>query len=193
MRETFREMFIVPWQPLSTTNKVVVLTFWVIVAPLILAVLACVLLMWLATYLTTRLTGLVTSRQNIIIPGDMRVPTFYASISKRVDERAGVALLLMSITGVVFGGIHCAGWLFPSSANQAILWRVSSGVLTGIALLSHDIFHIGHIIHFRLARPLGFGAVLLVFIFVLSRLLFLVQAFIPLRNPTPGMLAILVK
>ena len=190
MRETFREMFIVPWQPLSNLNKVAVLTFWVTIAPIIFAVLAFILLMWLATYLTTRLTGLVTSRQNIIYPGDMRVPTFYSSLSKRADERAGVALLLMSIIGVVFGGIHCAGWLFPSSTNQAMLWRVSSGVLTGIAFLSHDIFHIGHVIHFKFARPLGFGAILLIFIFILLRLFLLVQAFISLRHLTPGMLTV---
>ena len=190
MRETFREMFIVPWQPLSNLNKVAVLTFWVTIAPIILAVLAFILLMWLATYLTTRLTGLVTSRQNIIYPGDMRVPTFYSSLSKRADERAGVALLLMSIIGVVFGGIHCAGWLFPSGTNQAMLWRVSSGVLTGIAFLSHDIFHIGHVIHFKFARPLGFGAILLIFIFILLRLFLLVQAFISLRHLTPGMLTV---
>lgn len=183
-------MFIVPWQPLSVTNKVMVLTFWVIVAPIILAVLAFVLLMWLATYLTTRLTGLVTSRQNIIYPGDVRVPTFYSSISKRADERAGVSLLLMSITGIISGGIHCAGWLFPSTANQAVLWRVSSGVLTGIAFLSHDIFHIGQVIHFKLARPLGFGVMLLIFVFVLSRLLLLAQAFNSLRHLTPGMLVV---
>lgn len=192
MRESFREMFIVPWQPLSITNRVVVLIFWVIVSPIILAILAVVVLMWLAAYFTTRLTSLVTSRQNIINPGDMRVPASYSSLSKRADEQAGVALFLMCITGVVFGGIPYAGWLFifPSSAIQAILWRVSSGVLTGIAFLSHDIFHIGHVIHYKLARPLGFSAVLLVVIFVLSRLLLLVLAFISLRHLTPGMLVV---
>ena len=147
--------------------------------------------MWLGTYLATRLTGLVTSRQNIISPGDMRVPATYSSISKTADERAGVALFLMSITGVIFGGIHCAGWLFifpSSSANQAILWRLSSGVLTGIAFLSHDIFHIGQAIQLKIARSLGFCAVLLIFVFVLSRLLLLVQAFISLRHLTTEIL-----
>ena len=184
-------MFIGPWQDSSITSKVVLLIFWVIISPIILVVLTAVLLMWLATYLTLRLTGLVTSRQNNINPGDMRVPTTYSSISKTADDRAGVALLLMSITGVIFGGIHCAGWLFvffPSSANQAILWRLSSGVLTGITYISHENFHISHAIHLKIARPIGFGGVMLVFIFMLSRLLLLVQAFISLRHLTPGML-----
>ena len=167
-------MFIVP-QSLSTTNRVVELIFWVIVSPIIFAALALVLLLWLVAYLTTRLTGLITSRHNFVSPGDMRVPTFYSSMSKRTDERAGVALALMSIAGVVFGGIHCTRWLFISpsglsaNANQtSILWRVSSGVLTGITFLSHhdDIFHLGLVIRFKIA---GFGAVLLVLIFVLSR------------------------
>ena len=45
--------------------------------------------------------------------------------------------LLISVVGVVFGGIHCAGWLFNfPSYDEAMLWRVSSAVLTtGIALL----------------------------------------------------------
>ena len=189
----FRDMFIVPWQPLSITNKVVVLIFWLIVSPIILAALVVVLIMWLTTYLTTRLTSLVTSRQNIINPGDMRIPATYSSISKRADEQAGGALLLMSIAGVVFGGMHYAGWPFisPFSTNQAILWRVSSGVLTCITFFSHDVFHIGHAFHFKLANPLGSGFVLiLVFTFVLSRLFLLVLAFISLRHLTPGMLVV---
>lgn len=190
MRELLREMF---RQPSSITNRVVVLIFWVLVSPIIFFVLVVVPLMWLVTYLTTRLTGLITCRQNVINTGDMRVPTFYSSISKRADERAGVALILMSITGVVFGGIlHCVGWLFLSpfstSANQDILWRVSSGVLIGIAFLSHDIYHIGHVLRFKLARPLGIGAILLVLIFVLLRLFLLVQAFISLRRLIPEVL-----
>ena len=42
----------------------------------------------------------------------------------------------MSVVGIVFGGIHCAGWFFnfPSS-DEAVLWRVSSTVVTGIAFL----------------------------------------------------------
>ena len=185
-------MFIVPWQSMSATNlnKAIALIIYVIAAPIILAVLVLIFLMWLATYLTTRMTGLATSRSNNVNPGDMRVPTSYSLESKRADERARVTLLLMSITGVVFGGIHYTGWfIFPSSANQTILWRVSSGFLTGIAFLFNDILNIGHVAnvmtHFKLERPLAFGAVLLAFLFVLSRLLLLVHAFISLKDLTP--------
>jgi hypothetical protein len=167
-------MFIVPWQSRPNLDRVVGLIFYVIAAPIILTVLFFILLIWLSGYLTKRLTGLVASRSSNVNSGDMRVPTSYSLQSKRTDERAGVALLLMSITGVVFGGIHYPGWLFifPSSANQAFLWRVSSGFLTGVAFLFNHIFHISHVAnvltHFKLERPLAFGAVLLVFIFVLS-------------------------
>ena len=180
------------WQSMSTTNlnRVVALIVDVIAAPIILAVLVFIFLMWSALYLSKRLYGLVTSRLNNLNPGDMRVPTSYSLESKRTDERAGVALLFMSITGVVFGKI---GWLFifPSTANQTILWWVSSGFLTGIAILN-----IGPVVnvitHFKLELPLGFGAMFLIFIFVMSRLLLLVHAFISIRYLSPGML-VLVK
>ena len=67
--------------------------------------------------------------------GDMKILTFYALDSG--EDRDEVArIICMSIVGVVFGGIHCVGWFFdfPSSA-EALLWQVSSTVLTGIAFL----------------------------------------------------------
>ena len=75
---------------------------------------------------------LVTDDFNI---GDMKVPTFYSS---KQDGNGVTYIFFMSFVGVVFGGIHCAGWFFhfPSS-DEAMLWRVSSAVLTGIALLLH--------------------------------------------------------
>jgi hypothetical protein len=69
----------------------------------------------------------------------MKVPTFYSSHSL-IDDDKGVAAyiirVMMSFVGIVFGGIHCIGWFFnfPSS-DEAMLWRVSSAVLTGIAIL----------------------------------------------------------
>ena len=71
--------------------------------------------------------------------GDMKVPTFYGPTSDRESESAGdyiARFFCLPVVGGVFGGIHCAGWFFdfPSSA-EAMLWRVSSAVLTGIAFL----------------------------------------------------------
>ena len=132
--------------------------------------------------------------------GDMKIPTFYASESARSPETIGDLIaffLCMPIVGGVFGGIHCAGWFFdfPSSA-EAMLWRVSSAVLTGVAfLLPIVIAFVIFLSQFINSDSLQnyfiatvFSIVLLVY--VVSRLLLLVEAFISLRHLTPGMLAL---
>ena len=96
----------------------------------------------------------------------------------------------MSVVGGVFGGIHCIGWFFdfPSSA-EAMLWRVSSAVLTGIAFLFPIIFAIS----VELLDSGYFGiavVVIIVLVYVVSRLLLIVEAFIALSHLTPGMLAL---
>ena len=99
----------------------------------------------------------------------------------------------MSLVGIVFGGIHCAGWFFnfPSS-DEAVLWRVSSAVVTGIAfllpLLYYFIVEALLLDSFRLLRNII--SVLTITAYVVSRLLLLVEAFISLRYLTPGMLAL---
>ena len=134
--------------------------------------------------------------------GDTKVPTFYASYSARESEttRDKIAFYFcMPIVGGVFGGIHCVGWYFnfPSSA-EAMLWRVSSAVLTGIAFL-FPIFITFMGFYFVLSiasadqwQYFAFSAVFTPFLlaYVVSRLLLLVEAFISLRHLTPGMLAL---
>ena len=124
--------------------------------------------------------------------GDMKVPTFYSSRSGKLGVEY---IFFLSFFGVVFGGIHCAGWFFnfPSS-DEAMLWRVSSAVLTGVAFLLPLILYLflenteGH------RRQIFFLAFLMIIllVYVLSRLFLLVEAFISLRHLTPGML-VLVK
>ena len=133
---------------------------------------------WLA------MLGLEESRR----AGDMKIPTFYSES----ESGEGVALFIcMPIFGAVFGGIHCAGWFFdfPSSA-EAMLWRVSSAVLTGIAFLSPIIFFF---LTFLCLIQLYFGvavSAIIILAYVVSRLLLIVEAFISLRHLTPGMLAL---
>ena len=96
-------------------------------------------------------TMFVTENSEIGV-GDTKVPTFYASESGQMSEStvdAIARLICMSFVGAVFGGIHCIGWFFdfPSSA-EAMLWRVSSAVLTGIAFLFPILFAIVGIIMF---------------------------------------------
>ena len=110
----------------------------------------------------------------------------------------GPRVICMAVVGAVFGGIHCVGWFFdfPSGA-EAILWRVCSAVLTGIAFLFP-------IISFSLAALFGnlIGRIdregyftiavftIMLVVYVVSRLLLIVEAFISLRHLTPGMLAL---
>ena len=92
--------------------------------------------------------------------------------------------------------IHCAGWFFTfPSSDEAILWRVSSAVLTGIAFLlplflvllaslktsrSHD----------QLEQLAFYVLIIILLVYVVSRLFLLVEAFISLRHLNPGMLAL---
>ena len=121
--------------------------------------------------------------------GSMEVPTFY-SPSKGGDEVEYI--FSMSVVGVIFGGIHCAGWFFNfPSRDEAILWRVSSAVLTGIAFLLPLFLYL-----LRKTSPRGLPflglviVVLAIIVYVVSRLLLLVEAFISFRHLTPGMLGL---
>ena len=143
-------------------------------------------------------TIFLTEKSDIGV-GDMKVPTFYASGSVRMSETTEdfiARVFCMSVVGGVFGGIHCIGWFFnfPSSA-EAMLWRVSSAVLTGIAFVFPILFFF---VSFLLAsnssdlqERFAFAFfIIMLLVYVVSRLLLLVEAFISLRHLTPGMLAL---
>ena len=65
----------------------------------------------------------------------MKVPIFF-STEKEGDEISYYVICTPAVVGVVFGGIDCVKWFFnfPSS-DEALMWRVSSAVLTGIAFM----------------------------------------------------------
>ena len=119
----------------------------------------------------------------------MKVPTFY-STSKDGDEVAYV--FFISVVGVVFGGIHCAGWFFNFPSNvEAMLWQVSLAVLTGVAFLLPLLFYLIMEVSSDIFRWLVLFAAFLAFnAYVVSRLVLLVEAFIALRHLTFGMLAL---
>ena len=185
--------------PTGILSKVVV---WTIMLPFILALTSFILLSLVfvipGLFLFARLVSVFDdSPDSHFDVGDTTVPTFYYT-STNGSEGPGYATALffcMPVVGVVFGGIHCVGWFynFPSSV-EAMLWRVSSVVLTGIAFLlpislvgallsSMKIYHRQP--DFSVA---SFSIILLVY--VLSRLFLLVEAFISLRRLSPGMLAL---
>ena len=106
--------------------------------------------------------------------------------------------LFFPVVGVIFGGIHCAGWFFDfPSSDEAMLWRVSSAVLTGSAVLIPLLVFLAALVVAHIydddLQFKRFGVpVLTIFllVYVVSRLLLLVEAFISLRHLTPGMLAL---
>ena len=92
--------------------------------PLILALTFSILLTLVfaipAVIMCIRWAAMLVSEDSEIGVGDMKIPTFYASVSARDSETDGEGLarfFCMPVVGVVFGGIHCAGWFFdfPSS------------------------------------------------------------------------------
>ena len=176
--------------------------------PLILAISFPILLTLIfaipGIILGIRWFAMISTDGSDIGVGDMKIPTFYASGSargRRIPEEGedqAAIFICMPIVGSVFGGIHCAGWFFnfPSS-SEAMLWRVSSAVLTGMAFL-FPIFLmffgiLGSIFINSTRLPEQYIVTvysIIILIYVVSRLILLVEAFISLRHLTPGMLAL---
>ena len=57
--------------------------------------------------------------------GDMKVPTFYSTgIDNDMMDPLGF-FIFFPVVGIIFGGIHCAGWFFDfPSSDEAMLWRM---------------------------------------------------------------------
>ena len=189
-------------QSLPMPSQVLISILGTIMIPFILA-LTFPILLTLAfaipgTFLCIRWLSMFVTEDSEIGVVDMKIPTFYASDSARKSEniREGFAVFFcMPVVGLVFGGIHCVGWFFnfPSSA-EAMLWRVSSAVLTGIAFVFPIFFAfvMGILLNLRPnsdndSAAVAFSTIILL-VYVVSRLLLLVEAFISLRQLTPGML-----
>ena len=198
IREGRRQITIL--QSLPILNKVLILIFGTIIIPFILTLTFSLLLTLVfaipGIYLCIRWFSMLITGPGDSDVGDMKIHTFYATEKNR-DKVAFI--FCMPIVGVVFGGIHCVGWFFefPSSA-EAILWRVSSAVLTGIAFLL-PIFlttFVGFLLRISDStshRPRYFAVAVftpILLVYVVSRLLLLVEAFFSLRQLTPGMLAL---
>ena len=192
-----RQQITVIWQSLSILSKVLMLIPSTIMISFLFALTFPILLTLVFVipgfFMAFRWASIVSVDD--FNTGDMKVPTFY---STREDGRTDAFIIFMSIVGVVFGGIHCAGWFFnfPSS-DEAMLWRVCSVVLTGIAFLLSLLIYLTDFLqeNFDLYDNLwnyfflAFFTIILL-AYVASRLLLLVEAFISLRHLTLGMLAL---
>ena len=186
------------WQPLPILSKVLILIPFTIMIPFLLSLTFSILLTLVfvipGLFLFSR-WGEMMFGGDLLDIGDMKVPTFF---SNENNEGLGQGVFfLFPVVGVIFGGIHCAGWNFnfPSN-NEATLWRVSSALISSIPfLLFFIVYVISHILDKLNTDTLENPYVLFVFVillqaYVVSRLLLLVEALISLRHLTPGMLAL---
>ena len=146
-----------------------------------------------SVFLFARWLSIFTTHDSDFNVGDMKVPTFYSTGKTGYNI---TYILCMSVFGVIFGGIHCVGWFFSfPSSDEAMLWRVSSAVLTGTAFLVPLFFTVVGIFlknpnsHRREYFAIAISTIILL-VYVVSRLLLLVEAFISLRHLTPGMLSL---
>ena len=181
-------------QSLPILSKVLILTLGTIMIPFILALTLFILFTLVfaipGIFMCFRWVAMIGGPDSRA--GDIKIPTFYAE-SENGDEAAIALYTCIPVVGAVFGGIHCVGWFFnfPSSA-EAMLWRVSSAVLTGIAFLTPII--IPFLIALSNNYNHGFFAsaifTIFILVYVVSRLLLVVEAFISLRHLTPGTLAL---
>jgi hypothetical protein len=186
------------WRSLPILTKVLILIGWTIMIPFILALAFSIFLILVFVipnfFLLFRWISMVTTGDALLNTDDIKVPTFFATEMKG-EEIASI--ICMPVAGVVFGGIHCVGWFFDfPSRNEAMLWRVSSAVLTGTAFLFPISLSLGLILlekstskMNRVRFVLSIAQITLL-VYIASRLLLLVEAFISLRHLTPGMLAL---
>jgi len=133
----------------------------------------------------------------------MKVPTFYS-----IDTGDGLDAFQMiwasfSIAAL-FGAIHCAGWsskiLFSSHATS-LLWRISSTIITGSPLVW--ILFAVFVYAFNESEPGSFSekvyqilwmafailSILTIPLYIISRIILLILAFVELQDLPPRALA----
>ena len=140
----WRRKITIIWQSVSISSKVLILIPFTIMASFLLALTFSILLTLVfvipGLFLFGRWFEILGGNDQIfaarvaILVGDMKVPTFYAMNNDEMETLG--FLTFFPVVGVIFGGIHCAGWFFDfPSSDEAMLWRVSSAVLTVSAVL----------------------------------------------------------
>ena len=193
-------------QSFRILSKVLILILGTIMIPFIVALTFSILVTLVfaipGIFLCLRWHSIYQNDDSDCDTGDMKIPTFYAAEPDKFKFRERLAAFCcVPVVGVVFGGIHCVGWFFDfPSSTEAMLWRVSSAVLTGIAflfpILSISVLGLfgDSIVHtydhwYYIIIQVAVNTIILL-VYVVFRLLLLVEAFISLRHLTPGMLAL---
>jgi hypothetical protein len=148
--------------------------------------------LWGAPWAIRVLMWLPMKPTNIMIPGDesdavelKRVGTFYPA--KWVASKKFSIFLVATIT-VAFGAIHSLGWSFEfRSIIERALWRVASLSITGVPIMIFVLYGLVSAIKTSFVETCAFIAVILiVFLYILSRLVLLVLPFLCLGSLPPA-------
>ena len=105
-------------QSLPILSQVLISILGTTMIPFILTLTFSILLTLIfaipGTIMCIRWLAMFVSENSEIGVGDMKVPTFYASVSTRDSETTGeksaAIFICMPVVSGVFGGIHCVGW-----------------------------------------------------------------------------------
>ncbi|RDB27349.1 hypothetical protein Hypma_004323 [Hypsizygus marmoreus] len=104
------------------------------------------------------------------------------------SEKLSVSMMA-SVIGVIFGGTHCVAWhfQFPSDAEEN-LWRVSAAIITCVPVYAF-LLYAGRKWSRRALYHRASTIVLITtvgILYSLARLTLLVEMFVLLRSPSPG-------
>jgi len=143
--------------------------------------------------------------------GVLSVPTLYSIGTPNHITNLQMRLPCFSVAAF-FGAIHCVGWshkIHFSSVVAALLWRITSAVITGVPLIWTSYFLLDYAyavtrcnmvvngsesgsfirLHWTLERTFRYISLLTIPFYIISRIILLVLAFLELRNIPPGALA----
>ena len=141
----------------------------------------------LVSFIFAAVFGIITT--STVRRGATRVPSFYAppTNSDRYSR-----MVVFSIFGVIFGGLHCIGWNFTyPTFFEKNLWRASSLAITIIPVVAAPIDYILENFEFKsrsqriLRLTLDLVMTVLLFIYVPTRLSLIAQSLSLLRNQPP--------
>ncbi|KAF8169395.1 hypothetical protein BJ912DRAFT_1067185 [Pholiota molesta] len=141
---------------------------------------------------------LFNSKPDNLLLGKKRVPIFFALTISSKDDR--LITMAVSVIGMIFGAIHCIGWIFSfTSTIEGLLWRISSLIVLGgpaMILLSFfwvylifDFFDFNHNPYITMifnSAAAQIAVVLLcsicIFTYILARFFLIAEAIAGLRN-----------
>ena len=132
------------------------------------------------------------------------VPTLFSIPTRSHLDDIKLCLPCFSIAAL-FGAIHCAGWstkIHFSSNVASLLWRISSGVITGSpviwSLYFYFVYNASHTlllpmpVMYKYTRPLEhpfkYVSIFTIPLYICARVILLVLAFVELRDVPPGAL-----